>query len=998
MNGAEAGRLEAAFVGREAEMATLKARLDDLGRSKGSVTLISGEPGLGKTRLVEEFKRIAAASGAKVISASAGAGAQRPFRLFAGLLPEGLIEGRRDAGFDAVFAIDGSGALLAKAMGASSAVLDGGAFASVLSAVQGFARDSLGGSDGDAGLHRLDYGRTRILLEHGKGLLLAALPSGEELPEMRAALRRAIADIGPGGATGASLEARLGELASLRFRSGREMADASVERERTTIADVALENLAAVASKVPTVLVLEDVQWSDAPSLFVLNYVARAAPDSRFMVLMTIRPSEDAAKTEAVLAVPGASEGRIELGSFGEGSVRALADGLLGPNDVPAEFLSVLRGKSGGNPFFVVELLRQMVRDGAIVKKDGRCALTDASYALPSSVEDVARRRFDSLEPELMALAEYAACIGQEFDFETVKSFEGTADAEGLLAALQSQGIVRADGNRWTFVHAILRDVAYSGIGERWRRAHHLRIGSSIESGCGDDPYASAYELANHFSAGGDRERTLKYCPVAAGKAEDAFAYEMARDYYAKALALLAKPSGENEARTKVECVERLSHACAILGDYDDAIRHLDSLDLASLDKASKVRILTRYGYIHNRKSNIDASVESLDKALAILGDDRGDEYGRICITQGNNWWYKGQVEKARGYIDSATEVFKGKEDKRRDLAEVLRVSALVQAGMGDFAGAIASYTRSLDIAREFKDERRVAAMLGNLGNVHAAKGDLAASLAHYEQGFAILKKLRHKHNMAVMSLNMGATYYALGKLSKARGFFKEAAEVLERIGDPYGMATAYMNTGIMEYMVGNWDEAEEMLEKALKIGRTGDIKQMVTMVLEALGALHMEKGDFARAEEFLLASHEMAKSNGQNDIMVSSFSNLAELHARRGDLSKAVELATEGVRLAESVPIEREGAFAKRSLGNGLSGSGRHAEALDEFRKAREALTKMDERAEIAMTDYYWGVALARAGDAKGARERLDLALAAFRESEMGAMIIKVETALSAL
>jgi tetratricopeptide (TPR) repeat protein len=977
------------LIGRARELSVLKARLDALDGCKGSLTVICGEPGIGKTRLVQAFRAMALARGATVIEAAADPGSQRPFSLFSHVLPEGLLDGmeREGSGFSAAFAIAEDGHLLAKAEREGRGSMDGVSLAGVLSAVQSFARDSLGAGTGKLG--RLDYGKTKILIEQAGGLVLAAVLDGEEHPDMRAALKSAVP------AQPVALEAALKSLAAMRFRVRRELADVNIEKERTTIADLVHESLTGSAARAPTVVLLEDLHWADAASLFVLGYVARSVQASRLMVVGTMRPSEDRAKSEETFAIPGASEGRIDLSSFDIESVRGLSDEVLGPNDVPEDFLATVHRQSGGNPFFVVELLRQMTHDGAIVDKGGIKGLTDEGYAMPASVEEVARRRFDSLEPDAMAFAEYVACIGYEFELETARSYGEAEDVARGLESLRSLGVVNLAGARGSFAHAILHKVAYSGISERWKRAHHLKIGAFIEATCANDPYARLYELADHFHAGGDHAKALGLCSSAATKAEDEFAFEMARDYYTKALISMEAVGGVGLEGQRAELLERKSYVCAILGDYDAAIKSLDSISFDSIDDHAKVRVLTRYGYVHNRKSAIDDSIASLDRALAILGDDHGDEYGRICVTQGNNWWYKGDVEKARSYIGHAKTIFEGREGRERDLAEALRVWALVQAGTGDHEGAISTYRWTLDISRKFNDKRRVAAMLGNLGNVHASRGELAKSLEYYEQGLVLLKKLRHKHNIAVMSLNMGATYYAMGKLSLAKQHFVDSAEAMERIGDPYGLATAYMNTGVMEYMVGDWEGALGKLEKAEAIARKNEIRQLLSTVLEASGAAHLEKGDYARSERALLESQSLAKDNGQLDIYVSGYSNLAELNRRRGDAAKARELAAEGVRIAEEKSVQREGAFAMRALGAAMGECGDFKEGSEMLAKARERLGLMGEKVEASIADYYWGQLLARSGDSAGAKERLGIALATFRECGMESWASKVEKLL---
>src|SRR5712664_3050077 len=75
---ADRSAVERAFVGREGEIAELRGALDDVIAGSGTLFLVSGEPGIGKTRLVEEFASIAGATGARVLRGRCAQGASVP--------------------------------------------------------------------------------------------------------------------------------------------------------------------------------------------------------------------------------------------------------------------------------------------------------------------------------------------------------------------------------------------------------------------------------------------------------------------------------------------------------------------------------------------------------------------------------------------------------------------------------------------------------------------------------------------------------------------------------------------------------------------------------------------------------------------------------------------------------------------------------------------------------------------------------------------------------
>ncbi|MFH0816306.1 MAG: tetratricopeptide repeat protein [Methanobacteriota archaeon] len=992
------------FVGRERELGLLDAGLDRLFRSAGSTFLVTGEPGAGKTRLVEELKGRALSRGAKVICGSAAQGNQSPFHLFSGIMPgdsaEEQFSERESVGFAQVFAIDKGGSKVAEAGAGGVDGLSADAMADVIAAVQSFVGDSLGKSSGaGAGLGRLEYGGKTILLEHGAGFVIAGIVPRGESERMRLAMRNTLAGIESSGGGRAAIEARLSELAALKFIVRRDLGEVNIERERIRVADMFLEKISAFASEKPVLLVLEDLHWADAPSLLVLQYLARVVVELPLMVVSTVRPSEDAKRMEALSqSMAAAGCARIDLRELDESAVASLVEGIIGANDFTPDFLSGLQRQSGGNPFFVVELLGQMGRDGAIVSRDGISSISIENLSIPSSVEDVARRRLDSLEPEEVAIAEYASCIGQEFDVEVATSFHSATDAAGSLDGLVSMGILSRSGNRLAFAHAIIHSVIYADIAARWKSTHHRSIGLFLESKHGADLDAVIYDVANQFARSNEHAKASGYCVMAAEKAEGSYALELAKDFYGKAMASSHAAGGSFETvERKADLLERLSGVCAVLGEFDIAIRYLDeALPLASRGSA-RVRVLRKYGYVYNRMGKIDESITKLDEALVALEVKSGSEYGIICTTLGNNLWYKGEVDKALSYTDKAIEIFSCDEPDENELADAFRVKALILSGTGKHDMALDVYRRSLDIWTKLGNERRMAAMLGNMGNVFAEKGEFAKSLEYYEKGLVLLRKLRHKHNIAVMTVNMGATYYSLGNIDKAIEFFKESGDAFGKIGDAFGLATTFLNTGAIYLQFGEYDEAKDVLVKGLAIAEKNHITGTASSILEALGGIFVESKDYAKAEEFFARSLEIAKNGRLIGMVASGHTNMADMHSEMRNVEKAIEWANESLRISEENGLDREGAIAKIALGRARLLAVDLPKAAELFESAKTAFEGMGERTEVAITEYFLGSVYRTNGEAAKAKGFYEKALATFEECKFKVWAAKTRKELDA-
>jgi hypothetical protein len=154
----------------------------------------------------------------------------------------------------------------------------------------------------------------------------------------RRILRSWLAVVGPERAAAAM--AGFGEVARL----APELPGEPVESDRFALFDAVARFLVTVAEEAGLVLVLDDVQWADADSLALLAHVTREVTRGRLLVVATVRPAE------RDLALGGLV---IELFGWDDAEVGAALGGVPDP-----DFVAAVARRSGGNPFFVGELVR----------------------------------------------------------------------------------------------------------------------------------------------------------------------------------------------------------------------------------------------------------------------------------------------------------------------------------------------------------------------------------------------------------------------------------------------------------------------------------------------------------------------------------------------------------------------------------------------------------------------------------------------------------------
>ena len=226
---------------------------------------------------------------------------------------------------------------------------------------------------------------------------------------------------------------------------------------------------------------------------------------------------------------------------------------------------------------------------------------------MPTSVEEVVQRRLESLDPETMALAEYASCIGRSFEYCVVNSIPSSLDPSEAIAKLKNKGIVILKNGTLEFCHAIFKDEIYKGIEGRWRSTYHLSLGEYYEGAYSENIGEAYYDLARHFYLTREHEKAFDYCFLAAEKAENTFAFEQAITFYLDSNSLIPKLKNSTPDK-EIDCLTRLGDLNVLIGEAETAIaRYLEAIEAES-DPTKKADIHRRIGGIHLNQGDYEKS------------------------------------------------------------------------------------------------------------------------------------------------------------------------------------------------------------------------------------------------------------------------------------------------------------------------------------------------------------------------------------------------------
>src|SRR4051794_17730282 len=492
-------------------------------------------------------------------------------------------------------------------------------------------------------------------------------------------------------------------------------ASSDPETERAALFAAVIRLAERLSRQAPLLLILDDLQWADRSSLRLLRPLVRALRDSPVLLVGTYRDNELTARHPLLETLTDLERDRplprLHLAGLDLDEVSTLVDESHGGTVDPST-VRTIREETGGNPFFVKQLVRNLEEGG-----EATARRQSGGFSVPDGIRDVIQSRVGRLPEGSERVLQVAALIGRQFDLVVLERVVDMSEddlLDALDAAVRAGMLLEAAGvpGRYSFAHALLRKTLEDDLTATRRARFHRRIGEAIEARHRDhlDPFA--VELARHFAAAGPDEvdRAVSYSLRAAEQAEERLAYDEVVDLSRAALEARERDEPVDEAE-RARLLRQLAGALWLAGRWEDAREHY----ARSAEAARKAEATTLFakaalghaGSAWDRFGTEDtASVALLEEALAMLPVEDSPLRARVVARLGEALYYSGDSEErlpalAREAVDMARRV-----DDLEALADALSAAQYAHWRPGQ-------QERRLEVAYE------LVGVAGRLGDLH---------------------------------------------------------------------------------------------------------------------------------------------------------------------------------------------------------------------------------------------------------------------------------------
>lgn len=503
-----------------------------------------------------------------------------------------------------------------------------------------------------------------------------------------------------------------------------------------------------LASLENVVVIIEDAHWADQSTLDLLLYVGRRIDRTRTLMIVTYRHDELPLEhpLRAVLGeLPSALTTRIQLPRLSEAAVETLAQqALRSPHGIHAA--------TGGNPFFVTELLRH------------------GPAQLPPSVQDLVLGRLARLPADARRLVQVVCLAPGRMERWIVDALLAPTAAQ--VAAVLDCGMLLTDGECLFFPHEIARVAVERAISPVTSEPLHRRL-LEIYEGAGARPEWLP-RLVHHAVHGRVAEAVIKHAPRAAQDAHARGAYREAAAHYRTVLQFAA---GLAEVDRK-----------PLLRAYAEACRVIDQVDEAIVAGEALARILAEEG--DDWEQGINQSQLALDYAIMLRRAEAAAASARA-------------VELLEPFPPGP------------ELAAAYRVKGHLHMIERECEESLRWSERALALAQAHGAHELVAATLCTLGCARLYV-DYDAGRGTLQRGLALANERRLDSLAANIHCNLGAGALEHFQVRQAEHDLQRAIAVATGCGHDYFRSYAMSRLAVTHMYLGRWDEAEAHAREVL--------------------------------------------------------------------------------------------------------------------------------------------------------------------------------------
>jgi predicted ATPase len=650
----------------------------------------------------------------------------------------------------------------------------------------------------------------------------------------------------------------------------------------------------------PLVLVVEDLHWADAASVDLLQFMVERLADRALMLLFTYRPTFDARP----LVTRRATHTTIRLSPLSAEESGTLLDAFFGRSrggGVPDSLRELVVRRSGGNPFYLEEIVRSLIASGVLRRESGgwRCSTDTAALEVPATLQGLLLSRVDRLPAAMRRMAQEASVLGLTFEASLLRAV--ATEPSGCQTALElledaelieevtpvspgAPGSGPAD-HRYRFTHGLVHEVIYQNLLVRRRTELHDRAGRALEALVerGDRPrrLEDLEALGYHFSRSADQIKGAGHLVAAGDWARSLYANADAVRNYELALRTLEACEPGHAKHVLVE--ERLADVLGLMGRRDAALGRFATVLAAAKaggDRPAEARLHRKMAALHWNAGQRDLARQTLEAGLALLDGQVQhielahlyQEMGRLLFRSGDSAgainWAQRALAQAERLVPRAGQAEPGLDETRKEAAAAVshayNTLGVALARVERLDEAVGHIERSVDVAQTHGLLQAACRGYANLSVLYSTV-DPGRAIETCGRGLELAKRIGDPAFQSRLYANLAVAYCALTNRCDGDGVAaaQAAIELDRQLGELDHLAVPLIVLGQIYQCHGQPDLALRHYREALALAEEVGEPQLLFPCYDGLATLHLDLEDMGAAETYMQKAREVCERAG---------------------------------------------------------------------------------------------------------------------------------------
>jgi tetratricopeptide (TPR) repeat protein len=715
----------------------------------------------------------------------------------------------------------------------------------------------------------------------------------------------------------------------------------------------------AISEEKPLVIFLEDVHWMDKISEEFFTYFSHCIHDHKILMISVYRPE----------GAPPWAQGThyqrlgLETLSF-DASIRLMRNILGGLPLDPALEKKIVE-ETGGNPFFVEEIVRDLLDRGDLVKSGDQYKGNRPidQLEIPNTIQGVLAARMDRLSEDLRHTMQVASVIGRDFAFRILKNImELGEELRVRLASLVGLEILYEKALypelEYIFKNVLTQEVAYESLLKQRRQEIHGRIARAIEE-LYADRLPEHYELlAHHYGRSGEVEKAIEYLMLAGEKSNQNKAVQTACEFFRQALKVVESTHISLDPDKERRIHQGLASASVDIGDINTALENYRKAMQVSRKHgliADEMEILVEIGWARwFTPMTRDETIRSYDEEILRAKEvgDKGAE-SRILSTKGFYLATLGHRYEGYNMVVEA-EAMALQTGNPRAVIATRGIRAVAERWLGRPGKTVELTEGMVDALSKMFNLNQLSGLIFTRGLSLAEIGRIENAFAALKHGIDLCEKLEGAVHLGRLYNTLGYCYSEIHHPEEAWKWNLKSEEIARKFMEQYPMGglnageiIANANVNLMENLFDQgkteeaWNRIKSLKEKSKSsdYSRARDRWEARLDFLTSLILLQHEKVD--EAEVRIIKNLEISRREHTKKIEGRFLRLLGEVQMKRNGFDHAILSISEAILILKEVGNPRQLWEAHTSLASAYEKLRRESEARDQWGAAAEVIHK---------------------------------------------------------